>query len=128
MLRQGEAANLLFPRSTATTVKQFQEDQYQSLRVVRRGRSQGVLLQGISYLSLRQQASNYLLILCSTSNLTCPQLHGQTLSPKVYIPNKDGYLYTPTSLTSTRPERVRAEHSLEAVFTLSLLTVKENSH
>ena len=36
-------------------------------------------------------------------------------------------VYKRTSFTSTRPERVRAEHSLDAVFTLLLLTAKRKT-
>lgn len=36
-------------------------------------------------------------------------------------------VYKHTSFTSTRPERVRAEHSLDAVFTLLLLTAKRKT-
>lgn len=46
--------------------------------------------------------------------------------PRLKFPAKK-VIYKHTSFTSTRPERVRAEHSLDAVFTLLLLTAKRKT-
>lgn len=98
--------------------------------------SSGFVLWGILYLTC-EALLNLFLSLSNTNHLTFRAVispwfsiiwqrdAGFSYPGLKFLANQ--VIYKHTSFTSTRPERVRAEHSLDAVFTLLLLTAKRKT-